>query len=81
MKTTNYHLVSNLQVIFLTIISSLMMSSCVLAFMALKQYLELPKVIVSADKKCVQVISFKNGETFTCGDLDMSLRNYRIEQK
>lgn len=81
MSASKFYVVSEIQTIFIVLNSALISAALVVAANAGKQFLELPRVILEKDKKCVQVVSYKNGEAFTCGDVDLTLRNYRIEQK
>jgi hypothetical protein len=43
-------------------------------------YKQLPIVTVDAADNCVSVASFKNGENYACSDVNVILRNYRVEK-
>jgi hypothetical protein len=47
---------------------------------SVQEYLQLPLITLSADGKCAIVANFKNGEAFTCSDVDVILRKYRTKK-
>jgi len=80
MKTNKYFVVSNSQIIITAILVAILTTSLVVINTAVMQYYELPTVIFSADGKCVSVANYKNGEAYTCNDVGLVLRNYRVQK-
>jgi hypothetical protein len=48
---------------------------------SVQEYLQLPLITETEDGKCAAVSNFKNGEAFTCSDVGVILRKYRIKSK
>ena len=80
MKTTKYFLVSNAQFFIMSLLIGIIASAVLIINSSVKDYLELPIVQLSQDGKCVSVSSYKNGEAFSCNDVGIILRNYRIKK-
>lgn len=79
MKTTKYYVVSNSQIIITAILVAVLTASLVTINTAVKKYFELPVVTFSEDGKCATVSNYKNGEAYTCSDVGVVLRNYRLK--
>jgi hypothetical protein len=47
---------------------------------SVKEYLQLPLVVITDGDKCVTVSNFKNGDAYTCNDVSNILRNYRVKK-
>jgi hypothetical protein len=63
----------------MSILIGIIASSGIIINMRVKEFYQLPEVTTS-DGKCVNVASFNNGEAYTCADVDVTLRNYRIKK-
>lgn len=74
-----FYLVSNKQIFVCSILISVIVFSLLTINTLLIDFLQLPKVVISADNKCITVINFKNGENYSCADVDIILRNYRVK--
>lgn len=77
---TKYYVVSNLQIFVSAVLSAILAASLIVINTAVNNYFELPIVLMTEDNKCSTVISFKNGEAYTCNDVNMILRNYRTKK-
>lgn len=76
---TKYYYVSNIQLFTSAILVGIISAALVTINIKLTEFYEMPVVVLNSDK-CTAVKSFKNGETFTCADVDVTLRNYRIKK-
>jgi hypothetical protein len=81
MKMTKYYIVSNLQILISAVLAAVLSASLIVINTAVNNYFELPVVSMTADGKCATVTNFKNGEAFTCNDVGMLLRNYRVKKQ
>lgn len=79
MKTKKYFQVSTFQLFLMSILISVLVSALVVINTSVKEYLQLPIVVMTQDGKCAAVSNFKNGEAFICSDVGTILRNYRIK--
>lgn len=70
---------STKQLILNSILISFVTSSIVIMFMLYSTYSDLPEVEVAAGpaEACVKVNNFANGDTFSCADVNISLRRYK----
>ena len=78
MSTKKYQLVTNSQMIVFGIFVAIIASCIVIAVQFGQDYMSLPQVIKNGDD-CASVINYKNGDAFTCPDVDVILRKYRIK--
>lgn len=77
---TKYYQVSNAQLFIMALLIGVIASALLMINTALKEYLQLPIVTMTAEDKCATVSNFKNGEAFTCSDVGTVLRNYRVKK-
>lgn len=61
------------------VVRSVILGAIVIGILEVNAYLELPKVQLASDGKCVRVINFKNGDGYQCHDLGVVLRHYRLD--
>jgi hypothetical protein len=80
MKMTKYYIVSNLQILISAVLAAVLSASLIVINTAVNNYFEQPVVLLTSDGKCVSVTNFKNGESYTCNDIGMLLRNYRVKK-
>lgn len=76
-----YYVVSGKQLLTTNIMIAIFLAICVWAASVVGSYLELPQVIQGDDGKCVKVVNFKNGDGYTCQDVDVVLRKYRLNRE
>lgn len=76
---TRYYSVSNLQLFIMALLISVIVSALLVINSTVRDYLQQPEVTM-VDGKCVSVASYKNGEAYTCADLNTILRNYRVKK-
>ena len=72
--------VTTKQLILFSILVSIITTSLIGINNYFNQYRLLPEVQFSSDDKCVKVVNFENGHSFTCNDVDIILRRYRKAQ-
>lgn len=77
MKTARYYVISYFQLFLMAVMVGIISAALSIINTAAKEYLQLPIVHNSADGTCKQVSNFKNGDAFTCHDVNVILRNYR----
>lgn len=75
-RTVKYYQVSSFQLFIMAFLTGVIGAALVVINMSVKEYLQLPIVVYENDK-CVSVVSYQNGEAFTCEDVDIILRKYR----
>jgi len=78
MGTKKYQLVTNSQMIVFGIFVAIIASCIVIAVQFAQDWLSLP-VVIQKDGECASVVNYKNGDAFTCPDVDVILRKYRIK--
>lgn len=78
-RTVKYYQVTGFQLFTMAILTGIIGAALVIINTSVKEYLQLPIVVYQADK-CESVVSYQNGEAFTCEDVDIILRKYRKEQ-
>jgi hypothetical protein len=61
----------------ITLTSGLFVAFVVLLYSA-NEYLNLPEVYQGSDGKCVKVVNFKNGDAYSCLDVDQILKKYKV---
>ena len=71
-----HYVVSGKQLLSTTVAIAVFLAICVWLASLLGAYLDLPEVWL-ADGKCNKVVNFKNGDGYTCQDVDVVLRKYR----
>lgn len=74
-----YYCISSNQIFMSSVCIGIISAALITINNNVNEYFQLPVVIMSSDK-CVSVKSFKNGEAFTCSDVDVTLRNYRLKR-
>lgn len=79
MRTVKYFQVSTCQLFIMAMLVGIISASLIMINTAARDYLQLPLVIMSSDN-CVSVMNYRNGEAFTCGDVGVVLRNYRVKK-
>ena len=77
MKTIKYYQVSGFQLFMMAIIVGVISAALITINTAVQEYLQLPMVRFSSDGQCAVVSNYKNGDAFTCSDVDVVLRKYR----
>lgn len=77
-RTIKYYQITGFQLFIMAVLTGMIGAALVIINTSAKEYLQLPIVTYQADK-CVSVVSYQNGEAFTCEDVDIILRNYRKE--
>ena len=80
MKITKYYIVANFQILISSILAAILTASLIVINTAVTNYFEQPSVLLSGDGKCVSVTNYKNGEAYTCNDVGVLLRNYKIKK-
>ena len=70
------HVVSTKQIIANFIMTGVIYSALLFSAWWFLQARELPQVQYDNDGKCVKVLNYKNGDAFTCNDVDIVLRKY-----
>lgn len=81
MKVVKYFQVSTIQLFLMALVIGVISASLIVINMAVKEYLQLPKVIKAVDGSCAAVSNFRNGDAYTCADVDVILRKYRIAKQ
>jgi hypothetical protein len=67
------------QLAIFTILTAIIVGLMIVAIQATREYLDLPEVKRSViDNSCVQVINYRNGDAYTCADVDVVLRRYHM---
>ncbi len=79
-KHKSYHQVTTLQLFMMAMITGVISASIIMINSHAMKYWQLPIVQQDNSGACVNVLSFKNGEIYTCGDVDTILRKYRIKK-
>lgn len=79
MMQKTYYTVSNLQLFIMAILIGVISSALLVINTRVSQYMQLPVVNFTHDNKCVSVDNYVNGQAFTCVDVGLTLRNYRIK--
>ena len=74
-----YYVVTNRQIFISSILISIIVFCLITINNRITDYFQLPLVMVTSDKKCVTVVNVKNGENFNCSDVDVTLKNYRVQ--
>ncbi len=77
----HYHVVSTWQLMIMAFLVALISVALTHINTTVQQYIQLPTVVVGDDGKCLQVESLRNGEVYTCSDVNTILRNYRTTKK
>lgn len=77
-RTVKYYQVTAIQLFVASLLTGIIAAALVVINIQLKEYLQLP-IVISTDDGCVSVNNYNNGEAFTCEDVDVILRNYRIQ--
>ena len=78
MKTINYYQVTGFQLFFTAIVVGVISAALITINTIGMEYLQLPEVHIGANGTCALVTNYKNGDAFTCNDVDVVLRKYRI---
>lgn len=78
MTNRKYQLVTNLQMMIFGIFVAVISSCSTIAMFVAQDHFSLP-VVVQKNGQCMEVQNFKNGDAFTCPDVDVILRKYRIK--
>ena len=73
-----YYMVSSKQVAGTAFTIAVTTTVSVLFLITLIKYFELPEVYLDVEGKCVKVVNFKNGDSYTCQDKDVTLRKYHV---
>jgi hypothetical protein len=71
--------VSQAQLMTATVLSALIAAGTTVMYFQFKERQSLPTVY-QVDSKCTSVVNFKNGDAYTCEDVDIILRNYKKEE-
>ena len=79
-KHKSYHQVTTFQLFLMAIVTGVISASVIMINSHAMEYLQLPIVQQDTAGACVNVLSFKNGEVYTCDDVDTILRKYRIKK-
>lgn len=74
--TKKYFTVGTFQLLLMSLLTSIISAAIVSINIALIDYLHLP-VVTFESGKCVNVSNFKNGDSYTCDNVDVILRKYR----
>ena len=72
-----YATLSTLQLLFMTVLMSVLTALLVSVNTWYMTFTQLPKVHVDQAGACVKVENFQNGHAFNCNDVDVLLRQYR----
>jgi hypothetical protein len=81
MKTIKYYQISGFQLFVMAIIVGVISAALITINTAVQEYLQLPMVHMSKDGQCTVVSNYKNGDAFTCNDVDVILRKYRTTKQ
>jgi len=71
--------VSTTQLIVATVFSALIGAGAVVSYMQFKEKQAWPVVHTSTDGSCTKVMNLRNGDAYNCEDVDVLLRQYRVE--
>lgn len=74
-----YTVLNTLQLLIMTMLTGFIAGAIMIAFTLHRDYKLLPKVIKTGNGECVKVVNYQNGHAFSCHDLDVLLRQYRVE--
>lgn len=74
-----YFQVTTYQLFLMAILTGVVAGALVIINTAAMDYLQLP-MVTYADGKCASVSNFKNGDAYTCAEVDVTLRHYRKKQ-
>ena len=74
-----YTLLSNVQLLIMTVLIGLISATAVTVMNMYLEYRMLPVVSKTADGSCIKVVNFENGHAFGCPDVNVLLRQYRVE--
>lgn len=78
MKVVKYYQISAAQLFLMALLIGVIAAALIVINNTVREYLLLPEVVMSGDQ-CVTVVSYKNGDAYACGDVDVILRKYRIK--
>lgn len=78
--TKRYYQVSAFQLFLTAIAVGIIAASLISINMQVREHLLSPTVIQTTDGKCAAVENYKNGDAFTCADVGVILRTYRIRK-
>lgn len=73
-----YAVLTQPQLLFMTIVGSVIVGGIVCCFSLFMDYRTLPVVNYDKTGACVSVQNYENGHAFNCTDVDVLLRRYRI---
>lgn len=71
-----YFQVTTVQLFLMAVLTGVIGGALVMINTAAMEYLQLP-IVTYSEGKCASVANFKNGDAFTCAEVDVTLRHYR----
>lgn len=72
-----YTTLTTIQLLIMTLLTGLIAGALSVGAGIYREYMLLPTVY-RAGAECVKVVNYQNGHAFTCPDVDVLLRQYRV---
>lgn len=74
-----YTVLNTLQLFIMTTLTGLISGAIVILFVLHHDYKLLPVVVKAVTGECIKVVNYQNGHAFSCHDVDVLLRQYRVQ--
>lgn len=71
---------TNFQIVIMSVLMSIIIALLTIASNLYLDTRNLPIVTNDASGECVRVLNVENGHAFTCNDINITLRRYRVEK-
>jgi hypothetical protein len=78
-RTLKFTTLSTTQLLIMTLLTGLIAGAISIGFSLYREYIVLPQVFKNPAGECIKVVNFVNGHAFACPDVNVLLRQYRIE--
>lgn len=72
------HVISSKQLLSAVIAISIFLSASIIVTASFLNHQQQPEVYKDKDGKCVKVINYKNGDGYSCQDVNVMLRKYTV---
>lgn len=79
MMASRFTTLTTVQLLIMTLLIGLIAGAMNVSFVMYREYITLPTVVKTAANECVKVVNYQNGHAFSCPDVDVLLRQYRVE--
>lgn len=73
-----YVTLTNLQLFIMTVLTGAIAGAILILFTMYQDWRILPQVLQTPVGECIKVVNFENGHAFSCPDVNVLLRRYRV---